>query len=507
MKKTILAILTILLINKIEAQVNYGKEWVTGGGISYKINFANTGIINTYLDTFYSPYFTEGNSNICDTSGNLILCSDGFNVYDSNANYIDGGDTLIPNYYYTEQNGWSFASQSSIFLPMDSSKYYFITPTFSDSAYYECHVNSGSCFFDLLLYNVIDMKANGGAGKVVKRMQPIMQNAQLSKTQMMACRHANGKDWWLLKQGGDSNIVYKFLFTQDSVYDFGRQVFNEPLFGAWDLEGQSVFNYDGSKYATTVKSFQSTGLVSIFDFDRCYGKLSNLKVIHAPEIVFPIDSITNGLDALTTGLAYSPNGRFLYVALQYDIYQYDTQDTTWYLVAGIDTTFTQFQNYTTIYLAPDSKLYIGNFNGLSKQMSRIDNPDVKGAGCNFCPRCLRLDSVFHYGGAGTPPCMPNYSLGAKVCFPDGATEVQKAANNILLYPNPANTQLNIKYNSAFDTRLQIVDMLGIVIKEIFLSKTTQTVAINVNDMMSGVYVYKQLEGKKILNTGKLIINN
>jgi hypothetical protein len=40
-----------LFIVHCNAQSNFGKIWVTGGGISYKINFTNTGIVNTYLDT------------------------------------------------------------------------------------------------------------------------------------------------------------------------------------------------------------------------------------------------------------------------------------------------------------------------------------------------------------------------------------------------------------------------------------------------------------------------
>jgi hypothetical protein len=454
-----------------------------------------------YLDTFYSPYFHHGNSNICDANGNLILCSDGYNVYDSNANYIDGGDTLVPKAFYLDQYGWSALSQSSIFLPMDNGKYYFVTPAFSDAQFADCKANN-SCFFDLLLYNIIDMTANGGAGKVSKRMQPLLQNAQLCKTQMMACRHANGKDWWLLKQGGDSNIVYTFLFTQDSVYNYGRQVFSYPLFGGWDLEGQSVFNYDGSQYATTVKSFQSSGLVSIFDFDRCYGKLTNLKVIHAPPVVFPPD--TTKFDLLTTGLAYSPNGRFLYVALQYDIYQYDTYDSTWYLVAGMDTSYAQFQFYSTIYLGPDNKLYIGNYNGLSKQMSRIDNPDVKGAGCNFCARCLRLDSVFNYGGAGTPPCMPNYGLGAKVCNPEGVANVVADGVGLVVYPNPATDILNINYQVPTDAVFDIVDITGRIIVSTKLPQFNTQAAIKLTALSAGVYSYSCKSNKALISTGKFI---
>ena len=282
MKKTIiiLTVLQITICNIVLSQSKRGKVWVHGGGISYKTIFEPNGIINTYLDTFYSPYFTSGNSNICDTNGNLILCSDGYNVYDSVGNYIDGGDTLVPKDHYLAKSGFSNYSQSSIFLPMDSNKYYFITPAFSDARYADCNVNY-HCYFDLLLYNVIDMNANGGAGKVVRRMEPLMENAELRKTQMMACRHSNGKDWWLLKQAGDSNRIHKFLFQQDTVLDMGFQQFDEPMWGPWDITGMSTFNADGSKYATTSHG-GSTGQIFLADFDRCYGIFTNPKVIYMP---------------------------------------------------------------------------------------------------------------------------------------------------------------------------------------------------------------------------------
>jgi hypothetical protein len=68
-------------------------------------------------------------------------------------------------------------SQSSLFLPKDSNTFYFITPSMSDARFADCNALI-NCYFDLLLYNVIDMNANGGAGKVTKRMQPLMQNGQ-----------------------------------------------------------------------------------------------------------------------------------------------------------------------------------------------------------------------------------------------------------------------------------------------------------------------------------------
>jgi hypothetical protein len=507
MKTYLLLFTFFILINEDGiSQAKHGKVWVSGAGISYKVKFEPTGIVNTYLDTFYSPFFNKGNSNICDTNGNLILCSDGYNIYDSNANYIDGGDTLVPKFLYIDNNGFSILSQSSIFLPMANNKYYFVTPTFTDSQYYQCHYNGGSCFFDLLLYSVIDMNANGGAGKVVKRMQVLMDSAVLSKTQMMACRHSNGKDWWLLKQGGSTNIVYKFLCTQDSIYDYGTQVFNTPAWGVWDIKGQSVFRKDGSQYATTVQG-NSTGEVFIADFERCYGILTNPKVIIAPQGSQHNPFDTTIKERLPVGLAYSPNGQLLYVITMSNIYQYDLQDNTWYHVAGLDTSYQKFQDYNASYLGPDDKLYIGNFAGLSKQMSVINNPDIKGAGCNFCPRCFRVDSVFFYGAITTPPCMPNYGLGAQVCWPLANEEQILENEELVVFPNPTNLQLNIRYRNSNDSRLQIINMLGVLVKDIQLSRELQLVSVLINDLSPGVYSYRQVAGKQYINSGKLIIEN
>jgi hypothetical protein len=91
------------------------------------------------------------------------------------------------------------------------------------------------------------------------------------------------------KQAGDSNRIHKFRFTQDSVYNEGYQQFDEPVWGAWDIYGQSCFSTDGSKYASSSHG-SSNGKVFLADFDRCLGVLSNPKVITMP-----------------TGSQYNPN--------------------------------------------------------------------------------------------------------------------------------------------------------------------------------------------------------
>lgn len=461
----------------VHAQSKAGNEWITGGG-GQRIIFTDTGII-TKINTPFLSYFTNGNSNICDTNGKLILSSDGFDVYDGDDNLLDDGDSLVPEDIYIQQGGWSPSPQSSIFLPMDSGKYYFINSTFSNARQADCNMNN-HCSFDLLLYNVIDMNANLGAGKVVQRMQPLMQNAELSKAQMMACRHGNGKDWWLLKQGSDSNIVFTFLFTQDSIIEYGKQVFNAPVWGKWDLRGQSVFNREGTQYASTVDGYTAYRSIFIADFDRCYGILSHPRVIEAPAVSAHSPNNPNALDGASNGLAYSPNGRFLYSILAYNIFQYDFQDNSWYHVAGLDTSWQKFQMYSTAYLGPDDKIYIGNWNGLSTQMSVINNPNGKGVNCNFCPRCLRTDSLGINATLGTPPCMPDYKLGARECYPLNVTQASVDINGQWeIYPNPTSGKLYFK--GVIAQKKQLFSTVGQVIL------TTTGNEVDLSHLSKGTY--------------------
>jgi hypothetical protein len=439
-KSVYIFLICLISVQTLNAQSKLGNEWITGAG-GARVKFTQNGII-TNIDNYIYSYFTGGNSCISDTNGNLVLASDGFNVYGNNGQWIEDGDTLVPALYYIAKYGASFNSQTSIILPVQNEKYYFITSSFSDAQHIDCITNN-SCYHDLLLYNIIDMNANAGAGKVLQRMVPAMSNARFRKTQMMACRHGNGTDWWLLKNEGDSGNVHTFLFTQDSVYDKGVQAFAQPNWGPWDIRGQSTFNSDGSRFATT-SHCSSCGLIFIADFDRCHGLLSNPMVIQMPLGSQHNPNDTTLTDRESVGLAFSPNNQFLYVISYTNVYQYDLQDNTWFHVAGLDTVANAAQGYETAYIGPDSRIYIGNFGGTSKQMSRIDNPDVKGAGCNFCPRCLKLDSLGANAYVGTPPCMPDYGLGAKVCWPLSSQQLAVGSEQLVVYPNPANSKIQIK---------------------------------------------------------------
>ncbi|GBL34510.1 hypothetical protein EMGBS15_01050 [Filimonas sp.] len=448
----------LLLANVLKAQSNLGNRWIIGF-YGYQIDF-NTSVV-LHDTTLFNPIllYESGHSNVCDTNGGLLLCSDGMHVSNHTGAILDGGDTLTTPFFYSFSNSSSRYSQSSIFLPMANNIYYLVTPTANDTMVNNYWLTNTNGNFNLLNHHLIDMNANGGAGKVIKRMQPLLENRWMDKTQMMACRHANGKDWWLLKKAGilgnDSNAIFTFLFTQDSVYDYGIQTIPFPRNEAFwqDFPGQMKFNQSGTQMATTVNN----GLHEFYlsDFDRCTGKLNNFKKIKIPIL---------GGDSSSNGLAFSPNGRFLYVTQYTNIYQYDLQDTNqstaWYYVYGIDTTASEFAYYKSIDLAPDGKMYLGHKNGFSRQMSVIDNPDLPWSSCGFCRKCLRSEAVFGY--FGTAPTMPNYSLGAMVpCWPLGINDGETNEVELKLYPNPASDNLTIElpYNTK-KAQVVIYSMLG-----------------------------------------------
>lgn len=58
-----------------------------------------------------------------------------------------------------------------------------------------------------------------------------------------------------------------------------------------------------------------------------------------------------------------------------------------------------------------------------------------------------------------------------------------------------------------DSRLQIINMLGVLVKEIQLSKELQQVSVLIDDLTPGVYTYRQVVGKQYIHSGKLIIEN
>jgi hypothetical protein len=317
-------------------------------------------------------------------------------------------------------------------------------------------VNYGTTSYfppDRLLYHDVDMNTNGGAGKVVKKIQEFGVGGRFCYNGMSACRHANGKDWWVIKECFDSLAFYTYLCTSEGIIDSGIQWFsNLPVPYMNPFENQISFNHQGTKMLVAGMGYinwldvDNKSKLKLFDFNRCTGKLSNYTYHELPLH----DTTKPEYDLALSGGCFSPNDSFVYVTLGEHIAQYQVNSpdslSGWVIVGGMDTTTSEFQGYANVYPGVDGKIYIGNWNGTSNQMSVINKPNFKGAACEFCPRCLRFDTVYNYPGITTPPNMPNYAMGAdsSSCWPLSNVQLAISNEQLNVYPNPAFNELRIE---------------------------------------------------------------
>jgi hypothetical protein len=248
-----------------------------------------------------------------------------------------------------------------------------------------------------------------------------------------------------------------------------------------------MFNQTGTQFATASSDKDQLFLA---DFDRCNGQLSNPRVFTIPDYrKTPTDS---SADFQPSGMCFSPNGRFIYLVKYYNISQLDLNDpdsaTAWYHVVNLDTT-ENFQGYGNAYIGPDEKVYISNWNSIGKQMSYINNPDVKGAGCNFCARCLR----FPKWGVSSVPCMPNYALGKDSIhncplptFPPVHGEA------LLIYPNPSSGILTLE-SSLLNQQENEILILSINGEKLYKKKvktTTGKIDVDISHLAAGMYILR-----------------
>lgn len=476
------AIVIILFSVCAQAQDKRGYTTIYGGcGVFAKFDGTNnkpiTGqLFPTPLNVLDYVYVNNAHSCISDsTTGNLLFFCNSVIMYDTSGHIMDNGDSLQPYNIYMHNccpASGQIIAQGSLILPKGSNnQYYVFTPTITDSMYTYWYTNpfaDGRFPYNFLQYHVVDMNFNGGLGKVVQKNIRILENVELSKTGMMACRHANGYDWWLLKQAANTNAVYSFLVTKDTVILDTVQTFPAPVFGYYDLAGQSCFNSDGSKYAFATGGYLSDGAhLFIADFDRCYGLLSNVKEIKIPydSTLTILDSLWQSYDSLITGISFSPNDSFLYVSRRYNIYQYELEEpdsilAMFHVKQGPDTTFQQFADYGQLQLGIDGRIYIGKKGGIGNSNSVIDFPNLKGNACGFCRKCLRMDTTQWY--TQSLANMPDFNMPEKTpCWPLSIPQSDNVSMTQLdVHPNPANTVLYIETSEKGKIKIELYNSIG-----------------------------------------------
>jgi hypothetical protein len=126
------------------------------------------------------------------------------------------------------------------------------------------------------------------------------------------------------------------------------------------------------------------------------------------------------------------------------LYETDSLLAWYHVKQGPDTTFLQFAEYGQLQLGVDGRIYIGKKGGTGNSNSVIDKPNIKGALCDFCRKCLRMDTTQWYTKSFAN--MPNFNMPKKEpCWPLHNQQVNGEHHTWDFYPNPAQQQIVINH--------------------------------------------------------------
>jgi hypothetical protein len=401
-----------------------------------------------------------------------------------NDSMVNGNDLSIGSLAYW--SNWELMGdeipQNALVLPFpgDSNKYYII-----HGAYYSSPLANGE-YCDTLYYSIVDMQQDSGRGAVVSKNQHLWVG-DLNTSDLIifggytACKHANGRDWWLVTHKDSSNIFMTFLLTPTGFQGPFQQTIGPVLH---THIRQAAFSPDGTKYV--LYSPEINKKVRLFSFDRCTGIFNN------PKSITSLPDTTYG----SVGIAFSPNSRYLYTSSFTEINQFDTwvsNVASTKILVALGDSFpcpTYWVSFYQMQLASNGKIYISSPNG-SLCFSVINYPDSAGTACQAIPH--GLDNLPFYN-AFSVPNYPNYYLGTmtgSVC--DSLTGI--AGNTLQLKtfsinPNPNNGVFTLNYQLPENKTgtVEILNTLGKVVLKETLPPWSFSHKVEMKNAPAGIYL-------------------
>ncbi len=306
----------------------------------------------------------EGCASIADSrTGRLLFYTDGDTVWNARHVPMTNGTGLL---------GHISSTQSAAIIPMpgDSNRYYIFTASageYDDGA----HPNLG------IHYSVVDMTLDGGLGEIVRKNVRI---AEGTTEKMVAVRHANGRDYWIVVHGWWNNTFKSFRVSRSGVHVSDPV---ESAVGAAHL-GSEFGRIGAMKVSPNGRKLALAGyemnLVQLFDFNNITGVVSS--PLQLPSEVWEY------------GVCFSPDNTKLYITTASDrrsnIYQFDLSAPSAIAIIASRTLVGTFPNKLgDLQLGPDGKIYVAC--GNSNWLGVINKPNVKGSACDYVERGLFLD--------------------------------------------------------------------------------------------------------------------
>lgn len=484
----------LFIICELGCYAQYNTNWVIGQGNGTPPAFNNGNLLFNNGSKIISNLFTQNKLSatstcISDSSSNLLFYTNGQNIYNALGDTMDNGDNISPSSWNASQTQGLNIIQATVTVPVPGSltEYYLIHQTIDTNIFislspYFIH------YCSKLYYSVIDMSYNGGLGKVTeKNINFLPEFDTLAYGGLTCCRHANGRDWWLMSHAYTTNEYFAWLITPTAILGPYKQVIGPYL--SYGM-GQAKFSPDGTKYAcvTEISTSGTQRDFYLFNFDRCSGLLSD-----SVHLSFSTPWIASGLE-------FSPNSKYLYGCSGNALFQWDTQAPDVQLSEILIDTVELFYDsvsasnhygyFWIMEMAPDNKIYISTSSGTSI-LHCISDPDLGGIQCNFLQHSIQLP----FYNFQTIPNHVNFALGrdsSSACDTLQWTTINEQQQDfeIFIYPNPVTSNsLSIGYHLLQNQAgfLSIYDVTGKAVFKSTLPQWSNEQVFNLPLLRGGVY--------------------
>ncbi len=362
----------------------YNNNWCIGDSVRLSFSTSPPSAFFTNQSSHKEPGTT-----VSDDSGNLLFYVDHEAVYNRKNDIMLNGDSIMGSATITQ-------GILAIPRPHHSNQYYLFNYGYCENRTY--------CFN----YSIIDMELDNGFGGITLKRKIIINPHAYGKytEKLQAIKHGNGEDWWVIMHEQDSDRFLRFFIDSTLIQGPSWQSIGNRH-GTGSNYGQLIASQDGKKLAAV----SGNGMIDVFDFDRCSGKLSNHLYLGDGTSSF-------------YGCSFSPSGRFFYVSnwaydstriiIQFDLWSPSpkfSQKEIWNSTNLIDWTGQHL-------LGPDGKIYISHmlFSSLPihipsiirQKLTVIQNPDSLGIVCDIRPHSFDVSPFRTFVHL---PNLPNFNLG------------------------------------------------------------------------------------------------
>ena len=422
-------------------------------------------------------------------TGRTLLHTNGFSISRPGFGLVPNGTGLIPTPFgYSYFYDGNTCSQSSLLLPLPADTTQVLMLNIGANTYDEAMSYIGSTHIWLTR-----LKEEDGQFSILEKNKVILEDSLAALALLTACKHANGRDWWVLSKKFNSHVYYRLLVTPDTIQISTQQVDSSETFeGGYGR----FFSHDGSVFANYCNRGYTGGVPGIgalrfFSFDRCTGLMQHLATIPDPD------------QGEYIGLfgCFSPTDKYFYFCNYRYVWripmQGSLQANSVEVVATNPFYFDSVppaigHSFFGMEPSNDGKIYIGGGSGY-QYYSVIENPEaqnVQDVGFGY------FTYEIPYFNVATYTNHPYYTLGpvlGSVCDSLGMglnySKVEQLGLGV--QPNPSDGSALLNFNQVNEAAwLEVLNLQGQVLHQEGINPGSSEHTLTAPAMANGVYVLR-----------------